>query len=237
MITYSDLFCGCGGIRLAFQKIGTCVFSCDIDKFARETYKANYGEVPSGDITKIKSFPASDIICAGFPCQSFSAIGKRKGITDPRGLLWREVLRAAKQVRPTVIFLENVVGFKKYLPLLQNDFNELGYYFNWSEINSNILWVQSRPRIYMIASLGKQYEFRSIRSCPVDCRLILETEAKFRYPSETAWTWLQKRKAAGHTGKWGYQEVNRYCPTLTTKNDRIFVNQRYLTLNELKQIQ
>lgn len=146
-------------------------------------------------------------------------------------------MRAARQVRPTVIFLENVVGFIKYLPLLANDFQELGYYFNWSQINSNILWVQSRPRIYMIASLGKQFEFRPIRSCPVDCRLILETEAKFRYPSETAWTWLQKRKAAGHTGKWGYQEVNRYCPTLTTKNDRIFVNQRYLTLNELKQIQ
>ena len=84
---YIDLFAGIGGIRRPYQKLGgTCVFSSEIDKFAIQTYEANWGETPSGDITKIdeKDIPSFDILLAGFPCQAFSIAGKRKGFDYTR---------------------------------------------------------------------------------------------------------------------------------------------------------
>ena len=86
--TFIDLFAGIGGIRLAYQSLGgVCVFSSEIDKFACQTYEANLGEYPSGDITKIaaKDIPKFDILLAGFPCQAFSIAGKRQGFNDTRG--------------------------------------------------------------------------------------------------------------------------------------------------------
>ena len=74
MIKFIDLFCGLGGFRVALESWGCeCVFSSDIDKYARETYKLNFGEYPAGDITVIdeKDIPDHDILCAGFPCQPF----------------------------------------------------------------------------------------------------------------------------------------------------------------------
>ena len=79
------LFAGIGGIRRPYQKLGgTCVFSSEIDKFAVKTYDANWGETPSGDITKIdeKDIPKFDICLAGFPCQAFSIAGSHKGFDD-----------------------------------------------------------------------------------------------------------------------------------------------------------
>ena len=87
-IKFIDLFCGMGGFHLGInqacqeqKKEATCVFSSDIDKFARKTYKSNFNIEPSGDITKIDvtDIPEHDILCGGFPCQSFSSIGKREG--------------------------------------------------------------------------------------------------------------------------------------------------------------
>lgn len=88
MIKFIDLFCGLGGFRVALEHWGCeCVFSSDIDKYARETYKLNFGEYPTGDITQIdeKDIPDHDILCAGFPCQPFSIGGKRLGFEDTRG--------------------------------------------------------------------------------------------------------------------------------------------------------
>ena len=83
--TFIDLFAGIGGIRLPFQGVGgKCVFTSEWDKFAQKTYIANYGEAPNGDITKIsaKDIPNHDILLAGFPCQSFSQAGLKKGFDD-----------------------------------------------------------------------------------------------------------------------------------------------------------
>lgn len=69
-VTFIDLFAGIGGFRLGLESIGAkCVFSSEIDKFAQQTYEANFGEKPHGDITKIaaKDIPPHDILCAGFP--------------------------------------------------------------------------------------------------------------------------------------------------------------------------
>jgi len=71
---FIDLFCGIGGFRIAFEKVGgRCVFSSDYDKFSQQTYEANFGEKPHGDIhgVAVADIPAHDILCGGFPCQPF----------------------------------------------------------------------------------------------------------------------------------------------------------------------
>jgi hypothetical protein len=94
-LRFIDLFCGIGGFRLAFERAGArCVFSSDWDKFSRQTYAANFGEEPSGDIAKIavEDIPKFDILCGGFPCQPFSlagvskktSLGKKHGFEDER---------------------------------------------------------------------------------------------------------------------------------------------------------
>lgn len=87
-IRFIDLFAGIGGIRLPFEEMGyQCVFSSEWDRAACDTYEANYGERPQGDITRIaaKDIPAHDLLLAGFPCQAFSIMGKMRGFEDTRG--------------------------------------------------------------------------------------------------------------------------------------------------------
>ena len=108
---FVDLFAGIGGIRLPFQEIGgECVFSSEWDKFSKKTYATNYGELPLGDITKIKSdeVPDHDVLLAGFPCQAFSQAGLRKGFMDTRGTLFFEIQRILSDKRPKMFLLENV---------------------------------------------------------------------------------------------------------------------------------
>ena len=110
---YIDLFAGIGRIRRPYQQLGgTCVFSYEIDKFAIQTYEANWGETPSGDITKIdeKDIPKFDILLAGFPCQAFSIAGKRKGFDDTRGTMFFEIERILEYHNPKCFMLENVKG-------------------------------------------------------------------------------------------------------------------------------
>ena len=109
-IRFIDLFCGIGGFRFAARKtlkkygiLGKCVFSSDIDNFAQQSYEANFGEKPSGDITKIKAsdIPDFDLLFGGFPCQAFSIIGKREGFADKtRGTLFFEIARIIKEKQP-----------------------------------------------------------------------------------------------------------------------------------------
>jgi DNA (cytosine-5)-methyltransferase 1 len=112
---FIDLFAGIGGIRLPFQKLGgECVFTSEWDKFAQKTYIANYGEVPNGDITKIKSseIPPHDILLGGFPCQAFSQAGLKKGFNDTRGTMFFEIQRILVTHRPKAFLLENVKQLK-----------------------------------------------------------------------------------------------------------------------------
>jgi len=109
--TFIDLFAGIGGIRLPFQEVGGhCVFTSEWDKFAKRTYAANYGDVPHGDITKIKAsdIPSHDVLLAGFPCQAFSQAGRRQGFMDTRGTMFFEIQRMLAHHRPKAFLLENV---------------------------------------------------------------------------------------------------------------------------------
>lgn len=112
---FIDLFAGIGGIRLPFQQNGgLCVFSSEWDKFSQKTYAANFGEIPSGDITKISAeqIPDHDILLAGFPCQAFSQAGLKKGFLDTRGTMFFEIQRILAKKRPAMFLLENVKQLK-----------------------------------------------------------------------------------------------------------------------------
>lgn len=116
---FLDLFAGIGGFRLGMEEAGhQCIGFCEIDEFARRSYKTIHdtrGEVELHDITSvpnefIQSLRPVDIICGGFPCQAFSVAGKRRGFADTRGTLFFEVARFAAILRPKLLFLENVKG-------------------------------------------------------------------------------------------------------------------------------
>jgi len=110
-IKYIDLFCGIGSFHESFKKKNwECVMSSDIDETTHSVYHNNHGLKPLGDIYKIdeKNIPYYDILCAGFPCQSFSQCGHHKGLDDKRGVLFLEILRLIKYHKPKFIALENV---------------------------------------------------------------------------------------------------------------------------------
>ena len=110
-IKYIDLFAGIGGFRLALDSFGaSCVFTSEWDKHSQAVYIKNFGDKPSGDITKIeeKNIPKHDMLFSGFPCQSFSISGKQKGFSDSRGTLFFDIARIAKYHQPKFMILENV---------------------------------------------------------------------------------------------------------------------------------
>ena len=116
---FLDLFAGIGGFRLGMESAGhECVGFCEIDKYARASYKAIHnteGEIELHDITavsdeSIRGFGSVDVICGGFPCQAFSIAGHRRGFEDTRGTLFFEICRFASILRPKYLFLENVRG-------------------------------------------------------------------------------------------------------------------------------
>lgn len=160
---FIDLFAGIGGFRIAMQNLGgKCVFTSEWDKEAQKTYRANFGEVPFGDITKdeTKKFipDGFDVLCAGFPCQAFSIAGKRGGFEDIRGTLFFDVAEIIKSKQPKAFFLENVKGLRNHdkgktletiLNVLRND---LGYFVPEPQIlNAKDFGVpQNRERIFIV---------------------------------------------------------------------------------------
>lgn len=113
------MFCGIGGIDLAFEKVGhTIVWANDIDKYACMTYRYNFPNTPlvEGDIRTINklTIPDFDILVAGFPCQPFSVCGKQKGFSDPRGNVFFEIGKVLDVKKPKFIFLENVANLTEH---------------------------------------------------------------------------------------------------------------------------
>lgn len=158
-LTFIDLFAGIGGIRIAFEKVGAkCVYSSEWDKNCQLTYAANFGEKPDGDITQInpKSIPEHDILTGGFPCQSFSIIGKREGVRDTRGTMFFEIEKILKVKQPYAFLLENV----KQLVTIDNGqtFNTmlsklkgLGYYVHYKVLNALDYGIpQKRERVIIV---------------------------------------------------------------------------------------
>ena len=164
MVKIASLFSGIGGFEKGMMQASDnveIVFASEIDKFARKIYTKNFGVEPHGDITKIEAanIPDHDILCAGFPCQSFSNAGKRRGFQDIRGTLFFEIMRIAKHKKPKVLFLENVPGLlshdkgKTFQTILRS-LDEVGYDAGWQVFNSKDHGVpQNRERVFIIGYL------------------------------------------------------------------------------------
>ncbi len=142
----------------------TCVYSNEWDKYASQIYKKHYGECDTRDITKVpaEEIPKPDLICAGFPCQSFSIAGKRKGFSDTRGTLFYEILRIARFHRTPYLLLENVKGLLNHdkgqtFSIILESLDELGYDCQWQVLNSKNFGVpQNRERVFIIGHLRGQ---------------------------------------------------------------------------------
>ena len=126
-IRFFDMFAGIGGFRSGLEAVGgfKCIGHCEIDKKANTAYCAIYdteGEYFCDDARKIdpKRMPDFDLICAGFPCQSFSVSGKRRGFSDMRGTLIFEVARIVGEKRPAFLLLENVIYVLKCINDVMN---------------------------------------------------------------------------------------------------------------------
>ena len=165
---FLDLFAGIGGFRLGMESAGhKCIGFCEIDKFARASYKAIHntkGEIELHDITAvsdefIRGIGRVDIICGGFPCQAFSIAGNRRGFEDTRGTLFFEIARFASILRPKYLFLENVKGILNHengitFETIISTLDELGYNVEWQLLNSKDFGVpQNRERVFIIGHL------------------------------------------------------------------------------------
>lgn len=189
-----DLFAGIGGIRLgfanAFKENIEFVFSSEIDKYAQQTYKANFDGDVAGDITKIdeKDIPSHDILLAGFPCQAFSIAGKRLGFEDTRGTLFFEVARIIKYHKPKILFLENVKGFVNHdngntFRVVKKTLEEMGYKVFTKVLNAKDFGVpQNRERIYIVAFLDDiEFEFPEALCTEVSIKSKLEKNVLEKY--------------------------------------------------------
>jgi len=233
---FIDLFAGIGGMRLAFEsKGGKCVFSSEWDKQAQETYLYNFGERPAGDITKIKEeeIPKHDVLLAGFPCQSFSIAGDRKGFEDVRGTLFFEVARILKSHRPSAFLLENVKGLLNHnkgetFQVIIRTLKELDYNVSWEVLNAIDYGVpQTRERIYIVG-----FDNRKIRnidfSFPIETGPVIKVEdlldrivpELFYYDRFAMYEQLKKEMVKeGVIYQWRRKYVrenkSNACPTLT----------------------
>jgi DNA (cytosine-5)-methyltransferase 1 len=170
---FIDLFCGVGGFHQALSQLGgECVFASDIDKECQKTYFENYGIMPVGDITTVDetTIPDFDVLCGGFPCQSFSKAGKRKGIEDARGTLFFDILRIAKHHKPKFMVLENVRNLAGHdngqtWKIIHENLVQIGYSVSPSPIIFSPHFIgipQHRERVFILckrADIGDVPEF------------------------------------------------------------------------------
>lgn len=184
---FIDLFCGIGGFHQAFRSLGhECVFACDIDKHAIETYEENYGLKVTKDITTIDAddIPKHDILCGGFPCQSFSLGGFRKGFADKtKGTLFFHIARILAHHKTKYIFLENVKNLSthddgKTWEVIKTTLIDLGYQITQEPLilsPHEFGTPQLRERVYILGKYNPSHckEPLTIDDLPYDtCKSI-----------------------------------------------------------------
>ncbi|MCD4830758.1 MAG: DNA (cytosine-5-)-methyltransferase [Anaerohalosphaeraceae bacterium] len=250
--TFIDLFAGIGGTRLAFEKAGgKCVFSSEWDKFAQQTYEANFGKKPEGDIRKISSnnIQDHDILVAGFPCQPFSisgvskknSLGKPHGFDDPtQGTLFFEIKRIIEDKRPKAFMLENVKNLMshdkgKTFKVIKNALESLGYTIHFKVIDAATYVPQHRERIFIVGfkenlqfefperPKKSQPKFEDILESKVSDDFIL-TDHQWKYHQNYA----KKHREKGNGFGFGMPDMTGVSRTLSARyykdGSEIFVN-------------
>lgn len=223
-IRFFDMFAGIGGFRSGLEAVGgfECVGYCEIDKYANQAYKAIYdtkGELYFEDARTIEpcDLPDIDLICGGFPCQSFSIAGKRLGFDDDtRGTLFFEIARIAAVKRPAFLFLENVPGLLSHdggrtFATILSALDELGYDVAWQVLNSKNFGVpQSRKRVYLVGYFrercpGEIFSFTETNGTPL-IQVLPGTQGNRIYSDQGVSITLTSG-AGGFAGKSGLYEI------------------------------
>ncbi|WP_367181671.1 DNA (cytosine-5-)-methyltransferase [uncultured Phascolarctobacterium sp.] len=244
--TFIDLFAGIGGMRLAFEEAGgECVYSNEWNKFSQQTYMANFGDMPDGDITQVNADDIldHDILVAGFPCQPFSiagiskknSLGRATGFADKtQGTLFFDVCRILEAKRPKAFMLENVKNLcshdkGKTFKVITESLNELGYEVFYKVIDGQLFVPQHRERIIIVGFDRERYgsyfdfEFDIIPKEPKPVMAdILEKNVDDKYTlSDKLWTYLQnyaaKHRAAGNGFGYGIAPLEGVSRTLSAR--------------------
>ena len=209
MIRVFDMFAGYGGAEFALKKAGIeheCIGFSEIDKYAIQCFKQNHGDIKNyGDCTKINTdeLPDFDLLCGGFPCQSFSVAGKGLGELDPRGTLFYEIVRIAEIKQPKYMLLENVKGLtfkthKATFDKILSELDRIGYNVHWKVLNTRDFGIpQNRERVFFVCirkDINQEFEFPQ----PTEKRLTLkdilldEVEQKY-YLTDSQLNTLQRK--------------------------------------------
>ena len=244
--TFIDLFAGIGGMRLAYESVGgKCVYSNEWNKFSQQTYEANFGEKPDGDITKVDemTIPDHDILVAGFPCQPFSiagvskknSLGRATGFEDKtQGTLFFDVCRIIKAKRPKAFMLENVKNLEshdkgKTFQIIKESLDELDYEFFYKVLDGQNYVPQHRERIIIVGFDRKRYgkgisfEFNlTLKKRKPVMADILENNVDSKYTlSDKLWAYLQayaaKHKAKGNGFGYGIAKPDGISRTLSAR--------------------
>tara|TARA_B100001175_G_scaffold260312_1_gene229192 strand:+ start:407 stop:1360 length:954 start_codon:yes stop_codon:yes gene_type:complete len=230
---FIDLFAGIGGFRIPFDELGgECVFTSEFDKFSQVTYEENFGEKPSGDITKIneKDIPSHDLLLGGFPCQAFSNAGLKKGFEDTRGTLFFDIARILKYHKPKAFILENVKGLKSHdkgntLKVIVKTLNKMNYNLFIEVLNAkNFGLPQNRERIFIVG-LKESLDFIFPEPSFKKTRLgeILEKRNDNSYTiSDKIWASHQARKEKARAKGYGFgyslfDEDSEYTSTISAR--------------------
>lgn len=244
--TFIDLFAGIGGMRIAFEEAGGhCVYSNEWNKYCQETYFANFGEQPDGDITKVDAatIPDHDILVAGFPCQPFSiagvskknSMGRSTGFEDKtQGTLFFDVCRIIKGKRPRAFMLENVKNLCSHdhgntFKVILESLRELDYEVFYKILDGQVFVPQHRERILLVGFDRKRYgnevnfdfDIEPVYPKPV-VNDILEKEVDDKYTlSDKLWGYLQgyaeKHKEAGNGFGYGIAPRDGVTRTLSAR--------------------
>ena len=244
--TFIDLFAGIGGMRLAFESAGgCCVYSNEWNKYSQQTYYANFGVQPDGDITKVQaeSIPDHDILVAGFPCQPFSiagvskknSLGRATGFEDKtQGTLFFDVCRILKAKRPKAFMLENVKNLCSHdkgrtFQIIQESLRELNYKVFFQIIDGKGYVPQHRERIVIVGfdkerygeNVSFSFDLHPLKKQP-DVRDILEKEVSEKYTlSDKLWIYLQnyaaKHREAGNGFGYGIAPLDGVTRTISAR--------------------
>ena len=213
--TFIDLFAGIGGLRQAFESSGgKCLFSSEWNKFSQQTYEANFGDVPQGDITQIdeREIPDHDILVGGFPCQPFSIagvsaknhLGREHGFKDKtQGTLFFDVCRIIKEKQPSAFLLENVKNLKSHdkgntFKVIINALEkELNYDIHYKVIDAGKVVPQHRERIFIVGFKEPlDFKFPELVDKRPVLGDVLEDSVDEKYTlKDGTWNALQRHKA------------------------------------------
>lgn len=244
--TFIDLFAGIGGMRIAFDRVGGyCVYSSEWNKYSQQTYFANFGEQPEGDITQVNAIdiPNHDILVAGFPCQPFSiagvskknSLGRATGFEDKtQGTLFFDVCRILKVKRPKAFMLENVKNLCSHdrgrtFKIILESLDELGYEVFYDILDGQNYVPQHRERIVIVGfdkgryggKVNFDFSLSAVEPKPI-IKDILEKEVAEKYTlSDKLWIYLQnyaaKHKAAGNGFGYGIAPLDGIARTISAR--------------------